>query len=563
VSEPTIAAHLSSRTADARPGLRFEDEHWSWADVVAEAAARAEVLTGIRLAGRDRPFHVGVLLENVPEYVFVLFGAALAGTTVVGLNPTRRGAELERDVVHTDCALVLTDATGSELLAGLDLSGTGMTGTGATPPAVVRVDEDAYRRLVASARRLPPAERSGLPGPDSLYLLLFTAGSTGAPKAVRMTQGRAARTASDSAVAFTDRDVLYCSMPLFHGNALLANLFAGLVSGATVVLRRRFSASGFLPDVRRHGCTYFNYVGRALSYILAVPESPDERDHRLKWALGSEASPRDRAEFTRRFGVPIFEGYGSSENAVVISPVAGTPAGALGKPRDGFDVAILDPETGAETATAVLDDAGRLTNPDDAGGEIVGRNTAGRFEGYYNNPDADAARIRGGRYWTGDLGYRDAEGFIWFAGRTADWLRVDGENFSAGAVERILDRFPGLLGLAVYAVPDPVTGDQVMAALEWAGPRGFDAAAFDHFLADQPDLGTKWAPRYVRLVAALPVTGTGKLDKAPLRAAGWETTDPVWWRPAVGSPLRPMARADRAGLREQFTRNERTALLPG
>ena len=558
MSEPTIAAHLVSRQADSRPGLLFEGRQWSWAEVVAEAGRRARLLGETRSAGGERPFHIGVLLDNVPEYVFLLFGAALAGATVVGLNPTRRGAELERDVVHTDCGIVLTDAGGAGLLAGLDLGET----SGPLPP-VLRVDDETYRLRVTAGAAPPVPDQAQLPGPDALYLLVFTAGSTGAPKAVRMTQGRAARTAADSAVAFTERDVLYCSMPLFHGNALLANLFAGLVSGASVVLRRRFSASGFLPDVRRYGCTYFNYVGRALSYLLALPESPDERDHRLKWALGSEASPRDRAEFTRRFGVPIFEGYGSSENAVVISPVPGTPPGALGKPREGFDVAILDPGTGAEKATAVLDRDGRLTNPDEAIGEIVGRNTAGRFEGYYNNPEAEAARTRAGCYWTGDLGYRDADGFIWFAGRTADWLRVDGENFSAGAVERILDRFPGVAGVAVYGVPDPVTGDQVMAALEWKGSDAFDAGAFDRFLAGQPDLGTKWSPRFVRLVAALPVTGTGKLDKAPLRATGWETADPVWWRPQAGDPLRPMESAGRAELRELFSRNGRAALLPG
>ena len=558
MSDPTIAAHLVSRAADDRSGLLFEDMQWSWAEVVAEAAQRAGLLRELRDEGGLDPFHVGVLLENVPEYVFLLFGAALAGATVVGLNPTRRGAALERDIAHTDCGIVLTDRGGSALLAGLDLRG----GAGSAPP-VLRVDDDTYRRRVAASSPGSISEPGRLPGPDTLYLLVFTAGSTGAPKAVRMSQGRAARTAADSGVAFTERDVLYCAMPLFHGNALLANLFAALVSGASVVLRRRFSASGFLPDVRRYGCTYFNYVGRALSYLLAVPESPDERDHRLKWTLGSEASPRDRAEFTRRFGVPVFEGYGSSENAVVISPVPGTPPGALGKPREGFEVAILDPGTGSEKATAVLDDDGRLTNPGEAIGEIVGRNTAGRFEGYYNNPEAEADRTRAGCYWTGDLGYRDPDGFIWFAGRTADWLRVDGENFSAGAVERILDRFPGLRGVAVYAVPDPVTGDQVMAALEGPGSDAFDSAAFDRFLAAQPDLGTKWAPRFVRLVDTLPVTGTGKLDKAPLRAVAWETRDPVWWRPRPGVALRPMGDADRAELRELFSRNERAALLPG
>ncbi|MGH9080244.1 MAG: AMP-binding protein, partial [Acidimicrobiales bacterium] len=198
--EPTIAGLVLARADDANAGLVFEDITWTWAEVVRESQRRAATLSDLR---RQGPFHVGVLLENVPEYVFLLFGAALAGATVVGLNPTRRGGELALDVVHTDCQAVMTDRGGASLLAGLSL--------GTAAGRVVLVDEDAYRARLPSGTDLSGARP--LPGPDALYLLLFTAGSTGRPKAVRMSQGRAARTAAESAVAFTGRDVLYCSMP--------------------------------------------------------------------------------------------------------------------------------------------------------------------------------------------------------------------------------------------------------------------------------------------------------------------------------------------------------------
>ena len=204
---------------------------------------------------------------------------------------------------------------------------------------------------------------AALPTADALFLLIFTSGSTGAPKAVQMTQGRAARTAAASALGFTSDDVLYCAMPLFHGNALLANLFPAIQAGATVVLRSRFSASAFLPDVRRHRCTYFNYVGRALSYILAVPETPEDGDNDLKWCLGSEASPRDRKEFRRRFGCFVVEGYSSSEGAVVIQPYSGMPAGALGRPDDGVDVVVIDADTGVECPRARFGNGGEPAEP--------------------------------------------------------------------------------------------------------------------------------------------------------------------------------------------------------
>ncbi len=542
----TVAELVARRVDDANPGVRADDACWSWREVVAECAARASLLATLAEA---RPLHVGVLLANVPEYVFVLGGAALSGTVVVGINPTRRGDQLAHDIRHTDCRLVLTDRSQAALLDGLDLG----------ECEVIAVDEPAWAAQVAAHRGtgLP----APLPHPDDLYLLLFTSGSTGAPKAVRMSQGRAARTAAASAVAFTGDDVLYCAMPLFHGNALLANLLPGVVAGATVVLRDRFSASAFLPDIRRHGCTYFNYVGRALSYILAVPESADDGDNQLSWGLGSEASPRDIEEFRRRFGCYVVEGYGSSEGAVVIRPFNGMPPEALGRPQEGFDVAVVDPDTSEECPRARFGDGRRLLNPGEAIGEIVGRDRLSAFEGYYANAEADAERARGGWYWTGDLGYCDEAGTFYFAGRTADWLRVDGENFAAAPVERILGRFAGVAAVAVYAVPDPRTADQVMAALELDDGATFDPATFAAFLVAQPDLGTKWAPRFVRIVDSLPLTATRKIDRKPLRADRWSAPDPVWWRPSANGPYRRLTDADIADLHQAFADSGRAGML--
>jgi fatty-acyl-CoA synthase len=165
---------------------------------------------------------------------------------------------------------------------------------------------------------------------------------------------------------------------------------------------------------------------------------------------------------------------------------------------------------------------------------------AGSFEGYYNNTEANAARTRNGWYWSGDLGYLDADGWLHFAGRDYDWLRVDGENFASAPVERIVGRFPGVVLVAVYAVPAPDVGDDVMVALQLEPGQRFDAAAFDEFLGQQRDLGVKWSPRYVRVTEELPITHTSKILKRQLRTEGWQCADPVWWRPARGQSLRPI-----------------------
>ncbi len=551
-SDPvTTAAQLVRlRSGDDGTGLLFEGHEWTWREVVAEAELRADLLLSLREEG---PFHVGVLLENTPEYLFLLAGAALAGAVVVGVNPTRRGAELATDIRRADCQLLITDSTQVGLVEGLDL--------GLGPERLLVADDETYTHRLDGLRPTGDEARPTLPDPtpDQLYLLIFTSGSTGGPKAVRMTLGRAARAASR--VGFSAEDVLYSAMPLFHGNALSAAVLPALASGATLALRRKFSASNFLPDVRACRATFFNSVGRGIAHIVATPPTEYDRDNQLRYVLGPETSAQDKAAFTERFGVPIVEGYGSSENAIVLTPVRDPRPGTLGRASDRDDVAVVDPATGEELPPATFDEHGRLTNPEACIGELVGRQARANFEGYYNNPEADAERTRNGWYWSGDLAYRDEEGIFYFAGRTGDWLRVDSENFAAAPVERILARFEGVSGVAVYPVPDPATGDQVMAALELEPGVTFDPEAFAAFLAGQEDLGTKWAPRFVRVVPALPVTATDKTDKKPLRAQRWETDDPVWHRVGRSDRYQPLTSADVEAMVAAFAANGRSALI--
>jgi len=555
-----VAELLWARRHDDAPALRFGDRRWTWRQSVAESARRAALARAQRQEG---PFHVGVLLDNVPEYLFWLGAAAVCGATVVGINPTRRGAELARDIAFTDCQLLVTDGAGDALVHALDLGPVG--------ERIVRVDDPDYGARLEEAAAGPAgdplgggvATGTGEVDGDDLLLLLFTSGTTGDPKAVRCTQGRLAAIAGRAGqlYGFTGDDVCYCPMPLFHGNAVMALWAPALAVGASVALGGRFSASRFLPDVRRYGATRFTYVGKALAYVLATPERPDDADNPLRVGFGTEASAPDRAAFERRFGCRLVEGYGSSEGGTSINVTPDTPPGSLGLPPPTDDVVVLDPATGCECPPAVFDHARRLTNPGEAIGEIVNRGGGGRFEGYYKNADADGQRVRGDGYWTGDLGYRDGAGFFYFAGRGGDWLRVDSENFAAAPVERIIERHPDVAAVAVYAVPDPRSGDQVMAALELRPGARFDPARFADFLGAQEDLGTKWAPSFVRLSPALPLTATGKVTKTSLGAEGWRCPDPVYWRPGRADPYRPLTGGDRRALAEEFERHGRSSLL--
>ncbi|GAA3142506.1 long-chain-fatty-acid--CoA ligase [Streptomyces echinatus] len=536
----TVAELVAARWGDHRPGLWCEDRVLTHHEAAVGAAARAALLADLLPPGAVP--HIGVLLDNTEEFPLWLGAAALAGAAVAGVNPTRRGPELARDIRHTECPLLVTERAHLPLLAGLGLTEgpprTGGAGRGGVRLLVTDTPEYAgllapYSGAVPDPSRAAPADR---------LLLYFTSGSTGAPKAALCSQGRlaAAGRALVGQFGVGADDVHYVCMPMFHGNAVIADWAPALAAGAGVALRRRFSASGFLPDVRRYGATYFTYVGRAVQYVLATEPRPDDRDNPLRLGFGTEAGAVDAAAFERRFGVRLVEGYGSSEGGAAIQWAPGTPAGAVGPAGPGL--VVLDPDTGRECPPARFDGSGRLLNGDEAIGELVNR-APNPFEGYWRNPAAEAERRRAGAYWTGDLFYRDAEGYLYFAGRTDDRIRVDGENLAAAVIENIVARYRGADAVAVYGVPDPVTGDQVMATV--AG--SFDPAGFAAFLRAQPDLGTKMAPRFVRVVERMPVTATNKIHRARLRREGFVCADPVWWRPPGEESYRRLTAEDVEG----------------
>lgn len=495
----TVRDQLLRLSAADRPGLLFEDRSWSWQEVLAESSAVASLLAERR--DPQRPPHVGALLDNVPEMAFLLGAAALGGSVLVGLNTTRRGAGLAGDIDRADCHLVVTEPAYLPLLDGIDVP--------------VLVVGSTYDEAVARHRgaAVPDHDPTG----DDLLMLIFTSGTSGEPKACRITHEKVAF----PGVLLSDRfgigadDVCYVAMPLFHSNAVMAGWAVAVAAGATIALARRFSASGFLPDIRRFGATYANYVGKPLTYVLSTPEAPDDADNPLRIMFGNEAAECDIQRFADRFGCTVVDSYSSTENAIVVQRVPGMPPGSLGRPLPG--VAVLSPD-GTEVPDAVFAD-GALANAEEAIGELVNTEGAGFFAGYYGDPEAEAERMRGGMYWSGDLAYRDADGYVYFAGRSSEWLRVDGENLAAAPIERVLLRHPHVQQAAVYGVPaEDGVGDAVMAALVVDGD--FTLASLVAFLDAQPDLGTKSRPTVLRLCDTLPQTATNKVLKRTLQTQG-------------------------------------------
>ncbi len=509
----TVQQLLRERAEDDRTGVRYADRSWTWREHVAESEAVASAVIGI--ADPDRPLHVGTLLGNTPDMLRAMAGAALGGYVLCRVNNTRRGEGLLADIRRAQCQLLVTDAEHRHLLDGLDLDGV----------RVLDTDSQEWADLVAAAAPLTPYREVGA---MDTFMMIFTSGTSGEPKAVQVNhlmvlfaglnlQGR---------YGLGPDDVCYVSMPLFHSNAVVAGWSPAVCGGSTIV-PARFSASGFLDDVRRYGVTYMNYVGKPLAYVLATPQRPDDADNPLRVAFGNEASDRDIEEFGRRFGCEVWDGFGSTELAVIITREPGTPRGSIGRGADG--VAVYDALTLTECEVAVFDEHGALANADRAVGELVNTQGAGYFSGYYNDSSANEERLRHGMYWSGDLAYRDADGWIYLAGRTADWMRVDGENLAAAPIERILQRLPEINRVAVYAVPDDNVGDQVMAAVVLQDGATLEPADLEAFLAAQPDLSAKAWPRFVRVAPDLPSTATNKVLKRELAAQGATPGDGVLW----------------------------------
>ncbi len=529
-----IGRTLLARADDDRPALLFGDRLWSYRAAVTEGERRAALFDSLR--DPDRPPHIGVLLDNVPDYVFWLVAGAVSRGVVVGINSTYRGSQLAQLVDHTDCQVLITSTGLAPLLDGAEHD------VPADRVLVVDTPEHqiALDAVTVSAERTEPED-------DDLYLLIFTSGSTGLPKAVRCTQGRIGRTGAhvSNISQLTEADVIYAPLPFFHAASLFTGWSAAVHTGIPIATRTKFSTSSTLGDLRDFGATVMTYTGKVLSYILTTPESPDDTDLPLRLAIGNEASEADIKTFARRFDCQVRDSYGSTEGVIIVRRDPSMPTGALGIADDS--VLVLDPETGTERPRATFDSGGRVTNLDVAVGEIVETQPTSGFEGYYGNEAATRERFRDGAYWSGDLAYRDAEGWLYFAGRANDWLRVDGENFSAGPVESILARHRAVRSVAVYAVPDDPVGDRVMAAMELHPDRSFDPEEFDRFLDEQPDLGPKWRPAFVRIDHDLPKLSSLKIDKKQLRRDAWQSGEVVWRRDRA-TGLRPITDEDRAHL---------------
>ena len=510
-----------------------------------ELAARAD-----RIArwGTEQDFAAGdvvcLLMPNCSDYVAIWLGLTRAGCVVALIN-TNLVSDALLHSIHTagSAKLIVASALLPAVVAIADKleSGTRIWVHGEAPAGDWRLFEPEIARC--SATPLPPSELA-LPAPEDQALLIYTSGTTGAPKAARVTHGRIVEWSFWFAgmMNIQPEDRLYDCLPLYHSTGGIVAIGAMLVRGGSILIRPRFSASRLWDDVVDGGCTIFQYIGELCRYLVASPPHPRERQHRLRLACGNGLQAEVWSAFAQRFGIPkILEFYAATEGSVSLYNCEGKP-GAIGRvppilaPRFPIGLLRCDPETGEPLRNA----SGLCIacDPDEVG-EAVGqvlsatRSPARQFHGYTDNAASERKLLHnvfvaGDRWFrTGDLMRKDAAGYFYFVDRVGDTFRWKGENVASTEVAGVLRACRGVTDAVVYGVK--VSGHEGRAGMAAITvDESFDLADLRAHLASR--LPSYAQPLFLRIGAALDVTGTFKLAKGRLGHEGYaQSADPVWF----------------------------------
>ncbi len=576
-----------------RQAIRHGDRIWTWRQFRDESVRVAHFLRArLEPTGSSKPGHVAMLMENHPELLSLYAGCGYAGYTLFGVNTGLRGDALAGVINESQSRLLVVDERLlpeveklQNRLEHIPAENILVVATAGAPDLGARELEHCVASEVAA--RGVSLDTPGVDvDPTDNLIVIYTSGTTGLPKGINNNHLKLNAIGMNvaSQMGLDADSVGYACMPLFHSNAMFLGFQPALWVGGSLSMREHFSASNFVADVLRYGVTYWNYVGEPVHYILSairnaygddeeriVAEVANHPDNHLRYALGNGAAPPDIDKFSHWLGLEdMFELYGSTEAAISTFRKKGDPRGSMGEITDP-QVKIIN-EQGQECPPAELDADGKIRNYADAVGEIcrVAEDT-GLFQGYYGNVEANASKYRDGVYHSGDLGHIQRIGetrYLFFDGRTDDWIRKDGENFSAAQVARILQEHPSVVLAAAYGVPCAVSDELVMGALKLRSGTRFDPKAFFDFCEHEVTHGgmdRKWFPDFLRIVDEFEYTQTQKILVRNLKNVHYDVRRlegvELFWRTRGGDSYLPFGAEDFEKLEKDFEAAERADLL--
>lgn len=499
--------HLLRQGAERYPErdlLRFGDEHLTFHEVEARTNQLAAVMRDLAIARGDR---VAVMLPNGVDFPACWLAIAKLGAVMVPINVQYRAHDLAYTLGDAGASLVLVDPALLPVVREVIPQCPAIRHVLPVEPGATCGRGDS---VLADAVRAAPTTFDIVDvGPDDLLNIQYTSGTTGEPKGCMLTHEYwlllSARSASFTHL--TSADVVLTAQPFYYMDPQW-NVGMCLIAGCPLVILPRFSASTFWQSVKASGTTFFYVLGTMPVFLLKQPPAPEvERGHRVRFVACSGIVPQLHAEYEARWGVPWREAFGMTETGVdLVVPVEDTTcvgSGAVGRPVPGKEARVVDPEGNALGSDQV--------------GELCVRG-AGMMRGYWRKPEATAERLRDGWMHTGDLAYRDAQGYYHLVGRLKDMIRRTGENISAVEVEGVLAEHPAVRGAAVVPVPDELRGEEVKAFIQLQpGQAALDPQLLVDFARAR--LAPFKVPRFIEFVDDLPRTPSEKVAKHVLLAA--------------------------------------------
>jgi acyl-CoA synthetase (AMP-forming)/AMP-acid ligase II len=478
---------------------------WSYAEAWAEVGRLRGCYEVLGLVAGER---VALLLGNRAETLLHWFALAGLGVSIVPISAELRAGEIAHILRHSEAVMIVAwpehHAALRSCIAGFD-----------TPPVLFGPD----LRGQMPARVKP--ERLGI-GPDTEVALLYTSGTTGAPKGCRLSNdyvlelGRQYVGLGHLCAFEIGRERMLTPLPLTHMNALCCTPFAMMLTGGCLIQLDRFHASSWWQTVRDSGATCLHYLGVMPAILLNAPERPeDSLAGQVKFGFGAGVDPRHQQRFERRFGFPLIEAWSMTETGAggwisMHREPRILGARCIGRPLPHMEIRLVD-EAGAEV-------------PDGEAGELLVRTHGQRprryfFSGYFGDEAATEAAWAGGWFHTGDVVRCDAEGNYFFVDRRKNVIRRSGENIAAVEVEGSLYQHAAVATCAVMATPDELRGDEVLAlvvlAPGWPATRETAGAVAAHVAAQ---LAYYKAPGWIGFVDALPMTASQKIQRAEAKA---------------------------------------------
>jgi crotonobetaine/carnitine-CoA ligase len=513
----TILTRQAERYRD-RTLFVFGETQWSYTQAASIAAASAARLKKAGIHASDR---VALMCSNRPEFLEVYLGCAWMGAVTVPINTALRGIQLSHILRNCTPKLLVIEQCFMPAIETLERDVASpeiiwTIGEGAPPP----IAQGLISPLPVLGETASPAPVQ----PADTVAILYTSGTTGPSKGVCCPQAQMFwwGVYSARALEIVEGDVLFTTLPLFHTNALNA-FYQALLNGCTYVLEPKFSASGFWTAARRHQATVGYLLGAMAVMLLSQPPSANDTAHFLRVALGGGVPGQFHGPFLERFGVPLLDGYGSTEtNFVFAGTIPSDRPGTMGYLVEGVEACIAD----AADEPLADGEAGELL--------LRAREPLAFATGYFEMPDRTAEAWRNQWFHTGDRVVRDADGHYRFIDRMKDSIRRRGENVSSWEVEQVLLKHPAIAACAIYPIPSELGEDEVAAAVQLEPGHTLDPLEIVRHCEGK--MAYFAVPRFIRIVGEMPLTENGKIRKVALREAG-KTSD-IWDREATGYRLR-------------------------